>query len=126
MFEIEIILHEINVGDDGRNRGDIKRHVRYKKPGLYIKEDGSFYDLTDASTKIDLFLSSDYGTHDSEDAAISGALLFGVTGAIIGSLSSGNKPFWILEIKHNDTIRLFKIPGDPIKKSLEKYIAKFR
>lgn len=119
----------INIGSDGRNRGEIdyifeldsKKLILREVKALHTKINRTF-DLTNCET--DLFLSTD-ATASGLGSAVAGGLLFGGAGAVVGAIVGKGNPSWIFELKTNDEILLFRLKGETDKKILEKYLAKY-
>ena len=127
-----IIVNEVNISSDGRNRGDTQLLMELDPKKLIIRDVKALHtavnseiDLSDPNVKTDLFLSSEYGKSTGVNEAVAGAVLFGAKGAVAGGVLGRGKDLWILELTTPDGVRIFKLQKDADKKTLEKYLAKF-
>ena len=127
-----IIVNEVNISPDGRNRGDTQLLMELDPKKLIIREVKTLHtavkseiDLSDPNVKTDLCLSSEYGKSTGVNEAVTGAVLFGAKGAVAGGVLGRGKDLWILELTTPAGVRIFKLQKDADKKTLEKYLAKF-
>lgn len=124
-----IVASRINISKDGRNRGETQQILELDPKRLIVREVKALHtsvdmeiDLSECET--DLFLSTDVTTNGLGDA-ITGGILFGGVGAVVGAIAGKGKPTWIFEIKENDEVYLFRLAKNEDKKILEKYINNF-
>lgn len=122
------IVYRIDIGEDGRNRGEKTLLLELAKGKILVREPRIFrtkvidvFTLTDIET--DIFLSTDIKS-DGLGGAVSGGLLFGGIGMVAGAILDKGRPVWLLEIKQGDTDTLYRLHDDNNKKKLEKYLNK--
>lgn len=124
-----IIVSRINISKDGRNRGETQQLLELDPKRLIVREVKTLHTSVDMEINLskcetDLFLSTDVTT-SGLGSAVTGGILFGGVGAVVGAIAGKGKPTWIFEIKENDNIYLFRLAKNDDKKILEKYINKF-
>lgn len=123
-----IAVKKINIGSDGKNRGEIDYIFELDPKKLILRDIKTLhtkvnevYDLSEWTT--DMYLS-DSVTESSLSSAIAGGLIFGAAGAIVGAIVGQGKPTWIFEMKNDSSLLLFRLRNDSDKKVLEKYVRK--
>ena len=128
MFSKRIQANKINIGKDGRNRGEIQYIFELDSESIVIRNIKTLHTSVERkidldSCKLDLFLS-DSIKENGLGGAITGGLLFGGAGAVAGSILSKGKPCWIFEVVDGENVELFKLRNETDKKTLEKYLKK--
>ncbi len=127
MFDKRIIAWKQNIGEDGRDRGEIQLGIELRKDALAVLEiktlhtkESEVFDKSDLT--IDIFRASQVAEKSVLGRAIVGGVLLGGVGAIVGGLSgSGKADAWIMEINGSE---LFRLKNDADKKTVEKWYNK--
>lgn len=125
-------IFEQNIGDNGRNYGETHRIMIIDKDYFTIEtpkflHSVPMYEFDKERIKsIEVFRSSDIKTDNTVTGVVGGALLFGLTGAVIGGLAtSGNKDSWLLEIIDNQNkVYLYRLSYESDANIIKKWIDK--
>lgn len=112
-----ISIFEQNIGDNGRNYGETHRIMLLDKDYFTIETPKFLHSVPlyefdkDRIKSMEVFRSSDIKINNTGAGVVGGALLFGLTGAVIGGLAaSGDKDAWLLEIIDNqDNVYLYRL-----------------
>lgn len=130
IFSKRIQAAEINIDDQGRDRGDLTRLLELDRMRLIVRDVKTLHTVVVAEydprvAKVDIYKSTSLQSGNAVGSAVVGGLLFGGVGAVVGAIAgSSKKPFWIVEITDATGTRLFKLKSDADKKILDKYLAK--
>ena len=121
-----VAVNRLNITKDGRNHGETQQILELASKSIIVRDVKALHttverEISRTECETDLFLSSDVET-TGLGGAIAGGLLFGGIGAVIGAIAGKGRPTWILEIKIDDEILLFRLKNDTDKKTIEKYL----